>query len=152
MLRPQLDLAVELDLPIIVHCRDAAEAMLQELRGRAAVGGCPRGVMHCWGGTPEEMAEFLNLGFYISFSGTVTFPKAEATHACAQQVPADRFLVETDCPFLAPVPRRGKRNEPAFVASVAERVAVLRGETLTEVALTSSANAARLFGLTLHNV
>jgi TatD DNase family protein len=152
MLRPQLDLAVELDLPVIVHCRDAAEAMLQELRGRAAVGGCPRGVMHCWGGTPEEMAEFLNLGFYISFSGTVTFPKAEATHACAQQVPADRFLVETDCPFLAPVPRRGKRNEPAFVASVAERVALLRGETLTEVALTSSANAARLFGLTLHNV
>ena len=152
MLRPQLDLAVELDLPIIVHCRDAAEAMLQELRGRAAVGGCPRGVMHCWGGTPEEMAEFLNLGFYISFSGTVTFPKAEATHACAQQVPADRFLVETDCPFLAPVPRRGKRNEPAFVASVAERVAVLRGETLTQVAHTSSANAARLFGLTLHTV
>jgi TatD DNase family protein len=108
--------------------------------------------MHCWGGTPEEMADFLNLGFYISFSGTVTFPKAEATHACAQQVPADRFLVETDCPFLAPVPRRGKRNEPAFVSSVAERVAVLRGETLTQVATSSSANAARLFGLTLHNV
>ena len=152
MLRPQLDLAVELDLPVIVHCRDAAEPMLEELRGRAASGACPRGVMHCWGGTPDEMAEFLSLGFYISFSGTVTFPKAEATHACAQQVPADRFLVETDCPFLAPVPRRGKRNEPAFVASVAERVAVLRGETLTQVALTSSANAARLFGLTLHTV
>ena len=152
MLRPQLDLAVELDLPVIVHCRDAAEPMLEELRGRAASGACPRGVMHCWGGTPEEMAEFLSLGFYISFSGTVTFPKADATHACAQQVPADRFLVETDCPFLAPVPRRGKRNEPAFVASVAERVAVLRGETLTQVAHTSSANAARLFGLTLHTV
>jgi TatD DNase family protein len=152
MLQPQLDLAVALDLPVIVHCRDAAEPMLEELRGRAASGACPRGVMHCWGGTPEEMAEFLSLGFYISFSGTVTFPKADATHACAQQVPADRFLVETDCPFLAPVPRRGKRNEPAFVASVAERVAVLRGETLTQVAHTSSANAARLFGLTLHTV
>jgi TatD DNase family protein len=108
--------------------------------------------MHCWGGTPEEMAAFLELGFYISFSGTVTFPKAEATHACARQVPADRYLVETDCPFLAPVPRRGKRNEPAFVASVAAQVAELRGETLTEVAHTSTSNAARLFSLPLHNV
>ena len=152
VLEPQLDLAVELDLPVIVHCRDAAAPMLQLLRQRADRGACPRGVMHCWGGTPEEMAGFLELGFLISFSGTVTFPKAEATHACAQQVPADRYLVETDCPFLAPVPRRGKRNEPAFVAAVAARVAELRGQTLTEVAHTSTANAARLFGLPLHNV
>ena len=152
MLEPQLDLAVELDLPVIVHCRDAADPMLTLLRQRAERGACPAGVMHCWGGTPEEMAAFLELGFYISFSGTVTFPKAEATHACARQVPADRYLVETDCPFLAPVPRRGKRNEPAFVASVAARVAELRGETLTEVANTSTSNAARLFSLPLHNV
>ena len=152
MLEPQLDLAVELDLPVIVHCRDAAEPMLALLRQRASLGGCPRGVMHCWGGDPAEMAGFLELGFFISFSGTVTFPKAEATHACARQVPADRYLVETDCPFLAPVPRRGKRNEPAFVAAVAARVADLRGQTLTEVANTSSSNAARLFGLPLHNV
>jgi len=152
MLEPQLDLAVELDLPVIVHCRDAAEPMLTLLRQRASLGGCPRGVMHCWGGDPGEMAGFLELGFFISFSGTVTFPKAEATHACARQVPADRYLVETDCPFLAPVPRRGKRNEPAFVAAVAARVADLRGQTLTEVANTSSSNAARLFGLPLHNV
>jgi TatD DNase family protein len=152
MLEPQLDLAVDLDLPVIVHCRDAADPMLTLLRQRAERGACPAGVMHCWGGTPEEMAAFLELGFYISFSGTVTFPKAEATHACARQVPADRYLVETDCPFLAPVPRRGKRNEPAFVASVAARVAELRGETLTEVAHTSTSNAARLFSLPLHNV
>lgn len=152
MLEPQLDLAVELDLPVIVHCRDAAEPMLALLRQRTGRGACPRGVMHCWGGNPEEMEGFLELGLYISFSGTVTFPKAEATHACARQVPADRYLVETDCPFLAPVPRRGKRNEPAFVASVAARVAELRGETLTEVALTSTSNAARLFRLPLHNV
>jgi len=152
MLEPQLDLAVELDLPVIVHCRDAAEPMLALLRQRAARGACPRGVMHCWGGNSEEMEGFLELGFYISFSGTVTFPKAEATHACARQVPADRYLVETDCPFLAPVPRRGKRNEPAFVASVAARVAELRGETLTEVAHTSTSNAVRLFRLPLHNV
>lgn len=151
-LEPQLDLAGELDLPVIVHCRDAAEPMLNLLRQRADRGACPRGVMHCWGGSPEEMAAFLELGFLISFSGTVTFPKAAATHACAQLVPADRYLIETDCPFLAPVPRRGKRNEPAFVASVAARMAELRGETLTEVALTSSSNAAGLFGLTLHTV
>ncbi|MBM5799351.1 MAG: TatD family deoxyribonuclease [Cyanobacteria bacterium K_DeepCast_35m_m2_023] len=152
VLEPQLDLACELDLPVIVHCRDAAAPMLQLLRQRAERGLCPRGVMHCWGGTPVEMAAFLELGFYISFSGVVTFPKAEDTHACVRQVPADRYLVETDCPFLAPVPRRGKRNEPSYVASVAERVAELRGESLEQVANTSTRNAVALFGLTLHNV
>jgi len=152
ILRPQLDLAVELDLPVIIHCRDAAEPMLAELRARQSEGRCPRGVMHCWGGTPEEMEGFLELGLLISFSGTVTFAKAEATHACARQVPADRYLVETDCPFLAPVPRRGKRNEPSFVASVAERMAVLRGETLTEVAACSTANAVGLFRLPVTSI
>ncbi len=146
VLRPQLDLAWELDLPVIIHCRDAAEAMLQELGQRQAQGRCPRGVMHCWGGTPAEMEGFLALGLYISFSGTVTFAKAEDTHACARQVPADRYLVETDCPFLAPVPRRGKRNEPAYVAAVAERVADLRGESLAAVAAQSTRNASALFG------
>ena len=147
VLRPQLDLAVELGLPVIVHCRDAADPMLEELRRRQADGCCPSGVMHCWGGTPEEMSGFLELGFYISFSGTVTFPKATATHDCARLVPENRFLVETDCPFLAPVPRRGKRNEPAFVASVASRVAELRGVDLAEVGIMSTANARRLFRL-----
>jgi TatD DNase family protein len=147
VLRPQLDLAVELDLPVIIHCRDAAAPMLEELRRREVSGGVPRGVMHCWGGTPAEMEAFLALGLSISFSGTVTFPKATDTHACARQVPADRYLVETDCPFLAPVPRRGKRNEPAFVTAVASRMAELRGETLAQVAADTTANAVRLFGL-----
>ena len=147
ILRPQLDLAVELNLPVIVHCRDAAEPMLEELRAREARGAWPSGVMHCWGGTPEEMHQFLDLGFYVSFSGTVTFPKALPTHECARQVPQDRFLVETDCPFLAPVPRRGKRNEPAFVAAVASRVAELREQSLEEVAMSSTANARALFKL-----
>ena len=147
VLQPQLDLAIDLDLPVIIHCRDAAEPMLKELRARKSDGRCPRGVMHCWGGTPEEMRGFLELGFYISFSGTVTFPKAVPTHDCARQVPEDRFLVETDCPFLAPVPRRGKRNEPAFVASVAARVAELRGVDLETVALSSTTNARTLFAL-----
>ena len=94
-----------------------------------------------------EMHQFLELGLYISFSGTVTFPKAVPTHDCAREVPQDRFLVETDCPFLAPVPRRGKRNEPAFVASVATRVAELRQQSLEQVAQDSTANARRLFRL-----
>jgi TatD DNase family protein len=152
MLGPQLDLAVELDLPVIIHCRDAAEPMLAELRRRADAGRCPRGVMHCWGGTPAEMAAFLELGMMISFSGVVTFPKAEATHDCVRSVPADRYLVETDCPFLAPVPRRGKRNEPAYVAAVAAKVAELRGESLEAVAKCSTATASRLFNLPIDTV
>jgi len=152
VLRPQLDLAVQLDLPVIIHCRDAAEPMLAELRSRAERGACPQGVMHCWGGTPAEMEAFLDLGLLISFSGTVSFPKAEDIQQCARQVPADRYMVETDCPFLSPVPRRGQRNEPAHVALVAARVAELRQESLEQVCLTSSANACRLFRLELHNV
>ncbi len=147
ILRPQLALAVELNLPVIVHCRDAAEQMLEELAKMHGLGRCPRGVMHCWGGTLKEMESFLELGFYISFSGTVTFPKAQAIHECAREVPEDRLLVETDCPFLAPVPRRGQRNEPAFVKHVAIRVAELRGQTLEHVAKKTTENARTLFGL-----
>ncbi len=147
ILRPQLALAVELDLPVIIHCREAASAMLKELRKLKSNKLCPRGVMHCWGGTKEEMSSFLELGFYISFSGTVTFPKAEEIHQCAREVPEDKFLIETDSPFLAPVPRRGKRNEPAFVEAIANRISELRGQTFEAVANTSTANARRLFGL-----
>ena len=147
MLVPQLDLAEELGLPVIIHCRDAAEPMLALLEQRRAAGHSIQGVMHCWGGTPAEMHAFLAYGLYISFSGTVTFPKATETHQCAQQVPEDRYLVETDCPFLSPVPRRGKRNKPAMVRHVAERVAELRGQSLEQVARRSSANASKLFAL-----
>ncbi len=147
ILRPQLDLALELDLPVIIHCRDAAEPMLAELEQRHLEGNCPRGVMHCWGGTVEEMNRFLELGFYISFSGTVTFPKAKEIHSCAIDVPEDCFLVETDCPFLAPVPLRGKRNEPANVEKVALKVAELRNQTFETVAERTTANARRLFAL-----
>ncbi len=147
VLRPQLDLAEELNLPIIVHCRDAAKAMLKELELRRSSGKCPRGVMHCWGGTPEEMRRFLELGFYISFSGIVTFPKADLIHECVRQVPEDRFLVETDCPFLAPKPFRGKRNEPSYVQHVAKKVAELRGQTFEAIAKKTTENARILFGL-----
>jgi TatD DNase family protein len=148
---PQLDLAEEVDLPVIIHCRDAAVPMLELLRSRRREGRRLRGVMHCWSGTPEEMEGFLELGLFISFSGNVTYPSAHDTHACARLVPGDRFLVETDCPFLAPVPRRGKRNEPSLVRLVAERVAELRQESLEAVGLASTANAAALFRFQLQD-
>tara|TARA_B100000700_G_scaffold320666_1_gene418386 strand:+ start:958 stop:1743 length:786 start_codon:yes stop_codon:yes gene_type:complete len=147
ILNPQLHLAYEMDLPVIIHCRDAAEPMLKELNHLKKIGKCPSGVMHCWGGTPAEMQKFLELGFYISFSGTVTFPKATQIRECARLVPQNRFLVETDCPFLAPVPKRGKRNEPSLVKLVAECVAELREQSFDIVAKTSTANARSLFNL-----
>lgn len=145
----QLHLAQALNLPVIIHCRDAAEAMAHYLDGFINQFGPVRGVMHCWGGTPTETQWFLDLGFWISFSGTVTFKKAEAIQASAQLVPSDRLLVETDCPFLAPVPQRGRRNEPAFVKHVAAQVAQLRQVPLEQLAAQTTANACQLFNLPL---
>jgi TatD DNase family protein len=144
----QLRIAQALDLPVIIHCRDAAAPMAEHLRQFWQDHGPVRGVMHCWGGTPEETAWFLELGFYISFSGTVTFKKAEQIQASAQMVPIDRILVETDCPFLSPVPKRGeKRNEPAYVQYVAQQVAQLRGLEPEMLARHAAQNACDLFRL-----
>lgn len=143
----QLAIAQQLQKPVIIHCRDAAPAMRQVLQEFRDQGGTIGGVMHCWGGSPEETTWFLDLGFYISFSGTVTFKKAETIQASAQLVPPDRLLVETDCPFLAPVPKRGKRNEPAYVRHVAEAIATLRDVPLETLAAQTTANARRLFNL-----
>lgn len=147
----QLAIAAELNLPVIIHCRDAAKEVREILqKWRDSKGEKVRGVMHCWGGTPEETQWFLDLGFYISFSGTVTFKNAKAIQASAAMVSSDRLLVETDCPFLAPVPKRGeKRNEPSYVRFVAEQVARLRGETVEAIAHQTTKNACELFGLTL---
>jgi TatD DNase family protein len=142
---PQMELAYELELPVIIHCRDAANAMIQICSDLSKKGKCPRGVLHCWTGTPREMRQFLDLGFYISFSGIVTFPKAYEIHECAKIVPHDRYLIETDSPFLAPVPYRGKRNEPAFVENVANFMADLRSTELVKIAKESSKNAEDLF-------
>ncbi|WP_269621830.1 TatD family hydrolase [Prochlorococcus marinus] len=147
ILIPQLDLAYELDLPVIIHCRDAASPMFDLLNERRESGRAAKGVMHCWGGTLAEMEGFLDLGFYISFSGTVTFSSAKSIHACAVKVPENRFLIETDSPFLAPVPKRGKRNEPSYVQSVAHKIAELREQNFASVAFSSTANARRLFDL-----
>lgn len=144
----QLAIASSLDLPVIIHCRDAAAAMrdlLQKFSHHQPI----RGVMHCWGGTPQETQWFLDLGFYISFSGIVTFKNATQIHESAKLVPSDRLLVETDCPFLAPVPKRGKRNEPSYVRYVAEAVARLRQVSLEELSEQTTQNACKLFGLTI---
>jgi TatD DNase family protein len=142
----QLQIAHDLELPVIIHCRDAAAEMAEILRHFWTTVGPVAGVMHCWGGRPEETNWFLDLDFYISFSGTVTFKNAKPIHESARMVPSDRLLIETDCPFLSPVPKRGeRRNEPANVYYVAEQIAKLRNVPLTEIAQATTANARRLF-------
>jgi len=143
----QLEIAHKLDLPVIIHCRDAAAPLAEYLQKFYQTHGKLKGVMHCWGGTPEETQWFLDLGFYISFSGTVTFKKATQIKESCQMVPGDRLLIETDCPFLAPVPKRGKRNEPAYVRYVAEAIASLRGIPLETLAHSTTQNARNLFQL-----
>ena len=147
ILIPQLNLAVELDLPVIVHCRDAAKEMLEVFSKLSGNGRCPKGVMHCWSGNVKEMREFIDLGFYISFSGNVTFKNALDIHECAKEVPETRFLVETDSPFLSPVPHRGKRNEPAFVKHIVDKISEIRGESFSQIAEKTTKNARQLFAL-----
>lgn len=150
VLLAQLEIARQLDKPIIVHCREAASQLKEILEEFGQHRGSVRGVMHCWGGTPEETQWFLDLGFYISFSGIVTFKGAKQVQASAKVVPSDRLLIETDCPFLAPVPKRGKRNEPAYVRHVAEYLAQLRQVSLETLAQQTTQNACQLFSLNLN--
>lgn len=147
--KQQLTIAKKLNKPAIIHCREAAVPMAEILYDFQENQGSIGGVMHCWGGTPEETKMFLDLGFYISFSGIVTFKNAKQIQESAKIVDGDRLLVETDCPFLAPVPKRGQRNEPAYVKYVAEKVAELRGVTVESLAAQTSKNACTLFGISL---
>lgn len=128
-------------LPLVVHTRDAAADTMRLLRGHQAHAG----VIHCFTENVEVAKAALDLGFYISFSGIVTFKNAPDIQAAAKYVPADRILVETDAPFLAPVPKRGKPNEPAYVKYTADFVAQLRGETPERIAETTTENFYRLF-------
>jgi len=143
----QIQLAQTYDRALIVHCREAAEATLGILKDTRP----KRVVMHCWSGTAAETAWFVELGCAISFSGIVTFKNARAVQESVQIVPLEQLLVETDCPFLAPVPHRGKRNEPAYVAAVAKKVAELRGMDPETLAAITTQNAQRYFGLDLQN-
>lgn len=138
-------LAVALGKPLIVHCRDAFGDVLRLLAREG--GGRARGVLHCMGGTRADAEALVDLGFLVSFSGTVTFPKAQALREVAAAVPESSLLVETDAPYLAPQPRRGKTNEPAFARFTALELARVRGADLTTLAQATSVNARRLFGI-----
>jgi TatD DNase family protein len=132
-------------LPLVIHCRDAFADVLAILRDEAA--GAAAGVIHCFSGTATDAEAFLALGFSLSFSGIVTFKNADALRAVVRATPLDRLLIETDAPFLAPVPFRGKRNEPALVRHVAEEVARVTGRQLGEIASITTQNAERVFRL-----
>jgi TatD DNase family protein len=142
--RAHLALARELDLPVIIHNRDAGEDVLKVLRedGRGT-----RGVMHSFSGDVAYAKECIELDYMISLAGPVTFRKATDKHSVAREVPLDSLLVETDCPFLTPAPFRGRRNEPAYVAYTARAIADLRGVPLELVASETTENALKLFGL-----
>lgn len=161
LFKRHLELCGEVGRPIVVHIRDGAQhaspqwgaategsgAFEDTWRLVEAVGLPAGGVVHCFTGGPAECEKALSLGFHISISGIATFKNAHELRAAVALIPDDRLLVETDSPFLAPVPHRGKRNEPAFVAEVAREVAVLRGQPLEHVARIARENTQRLFGL-----
>ncbi|HAK05536.1 MAG TPA: hydrolase TatD [Firmicutes bacterium] len=137
-----IDIANHLRLPIVVHSRDAIEATLELLKQKAPKYG---GVMHCYSGPKELVSSFVALGLYISLAGPVTFLNARVPKDVATIVPSDRLLIETDSPYLAPHPYRGKQNEPQYLPRVAEAIATLRRTTLVEVANMTTDNATRLF-------
>jgi TatD DNase family protein len=149
----QVTLALELDLPVIIHTREAMADTVTMLRetGRGRV----RGVMHCFTGSMDEARLALDLGFFISLAGIVTFPKSEALRDVARLVPEDRLLVETDAPYLAPVPHRGTRNEPAFVVHTLAEMARVRGVDPAQLSAIIVRNFETLFeprGPTSHGV
>ncbi|MCB0326001.1 MAG: TatD family hydrolase [Bdellovibrionales bacterium] len=141
-----LDLAVEVAKPVCIHTREAAADSI-EIFTSTDIFRKVGGVIHCFSGSPDEARAYIDLGAYISFSGIVTFAKAQSVQEACKIVPLDRILIETDCPYLAPVPHRGKTNEPAFVAHVANHVAALHGLGIHEFIQKSTENAKRLFAI-----
>ena len=138
-------LARETALPIVVHERDAAQDAAQLLRSEGA--GSLRGVIHCFTGDARAAREYLGLGFYLSFSGIITFKNAGALRQVAREAPLERILIETDSPYLTPVPYRGRRNEPAYVRFVAETVAQVKDISFDDVARVTTENVRNLFGI-----
>jgi TatD DNase family protein len=144
--RDQMALARDAKLPIIIHCRDAwpdCLALIEEVWRPTGIGG----ILHCFTGTSEEARRGLDAGFMISFAGNSTYPKTQHIRDVAKEVPLDRILIETDSPFLAPQPYRGKRNEPAYVAEVARTLANVRNLSAEEFAASTAANFRRFFQL-----
>ncbi|NPA94149.1 MAG: TatD family hydrolase [Thermodesulfobacteria bacterium] len=142
----QLESAASRGLPVIIHAREAVDECIDVI-GQFSTGKGLRGVFHCFSGDRAAAKRVLDLGFYISFTGVITFPKAEAVRDVADYVPIDRVLIETDAPFLSPVPFRGKQNEPARVRYVAETLAQVKKMDFSEVAKWTTNNAVALFGL-----
>lgn len=141
----QMELAWELKLPVAYHIREAHQDMLEIMKAhRTQLTG---GIIHCFSGSWENAKEYLKLGYYISFAGPVTFKKAPKLQESAVNVPRDRLLIETDSPYMSPEPVRGRRNEPANVRYIAEKIAALRGESLEEVAAYTTENAMRIYGI-----
>jgi TatD DNase family protein len=140
----QLDLAMELDLPVIIHDREAHAETLQFLEYRK---GHLRGVLHCFSGDLAMAKKCVDLGFSISIAGPITYKNSEQLRKVAEEMPLETLLIETDAPYLAPRPWRGKRNEPAYVVETARRVAEVRGIAKTEVEIATEMNARRLFRL-----
>jgi len=136
----QLEIAAESGKPISIHTREAWEDTVAMLRGNWHGAG----IMHCFTGDARQAEEALALGFHVSFAGVVTFPKAEANREAARIVPEDRLLIETDCPYLAPAPYRGKRNEPAFIVETARKLAGVRGVSVDAIARATARNFERL--------
>ncbi len=150
LFRLQLELARDFGLPVVVHSRDAEKETLAELARHAEAwpGVADRiGVVHCFTGSPSMADALTAMGYCLGFSGIVTFPNAADVRGVAAAVSENRLLVETDAPYLAPVPMRGRRNEPAFVRHVAETIATVRGQPFASLAATTDRNARRLFGL-----
>lgn len=145
----QCNLAKRLNKPVIVHCRDAWQEVFDILKesGAGNFEDSLKGVFHCFTGAPEHLPQIAELGFYVSFSGIVTFPNAKALQEAAKHVPEDKILVETDCPFLAPQKVRGAKNEPRYVWYVAEKLAELRGSTVENIATKAMNNTRKLFKL-----
>ncbi|MEN8697708.1 TatD family hydrolase [Bacillus infantis] len=143
--RRQIRLAKKVKLPIVIHNRDATADVVEILREEGA--GEVGGIMHCYSGSVEVAKECLDMNFYISLGGPVTFKNAKKPKEVAEAVPLEKLLIETDCPYLAPHPYRGKRNEPAYVKLVAEQIAELKGLAYEEVAEATTENAKRLFGI-----
>lgn len=146
----QIKTARSLGLPIIIHSRDADDETVEILTDECSWEGF-RGIMHCFGGTAKMAEALMPLGFYISFAGNVTFKKAENLREAARVVPLNRLLIETDCPFLTPVPHRGKRNEPAMVVHTAEFLAEFYEVPVETIANQTTKNFLDLFGLNLHS-
>jgi TatD DNase family protein len=140
-----IELAHAVQKPVVCHIRDAHEEARAILRdGRAAELGC---VIHCFTGTPDDAREYAAMGCYVSFSGIVTYKTAQPLRDSVPLVPRDRLMIETDCPYLAPVPKRGKRNEPAYVVHTAEVVAQCAGLSFEELARLTTENASRVYRL-----